>query len=556
MHTGLRCALALCALGSISGLAGAQQLRIVESIPGTFLDISSTGTPLNLADDGEVSFTSTIGNALLPAGTVRIAANGGARFGTSAIPNLGLDLAPDNTSLPATGAFGRRQALLPYWDDLSLAHGDVYVREQAGRLIIQWDGVQVQGATFVDRMTFQLQVFAQGPLHAQFVYRSLGVHGVASNFGGGATIGYQGPTGTSVQFALDANHVLANGSVLSLLDAATTTLMFDSLPGTFIDISTTGTPLGLIEDDELDVPTTIRNAVLGTGTVRVGANGGIKLLSGTDHLRAGNQQLPSTSAFSGGTALLPFWDDLAPRQFGPGEVLKLELPDRLIVQWDEVRFFQAPLAEHVTFQVQIFRDSEVAAQFLYADVEGARADRGSSATVGYQAGGIGSDIEYSFNSTALSNGMVLSLLAFGQFVGTPYCLTAANSTGEAGLLVARGSTSLALNDLNLLATDLPANSAAFFLVGSTAGFVPAAGGSAGNLCLGGQIGRVVGGAILNSGLVGRVSTAVDLTQLPSPNGPFVATTGQTLSFQCWFRDSAAGTITSNLTNGVQVQVQP
>ncbi|MDQ2985545.1 MAG: hypothetical protein M3R13_02330 [Armatimonadota bacterium] len=51
--------------------AALAQLSFDNSIVGTFTDISATGTALNLADDDEANFTSTVGNALLAAGDVR-----------------------------------------------------------------------------------------------------------------------------------------------------------------------------------------------------------------------------------------------------------------------------------------------------------------------------------------------------------------------------------------------------------------------------------------------------------------------------------------------------
>jgi hypothetical protein len=541
------------------------QVRIVDDLPGAFLDIAATGTPLALSDDGEANFVSTIGNSLIPAGQVRIGANGGARFGTSPIPTLGPDLAAVNTSLPSSGAFAGRQALLPFWDDLVLTNsvsgdGEVYVEEVGDVLVIQWDDVRVASATPFDRMTFQVQVLANGPVRARFVYRTIGLQGIASGGGAGATIGYQGPNGTSAQHSLDARTVVTNGTVLSLIEGALPTMIVDSLPGTFLDIAATGTQLALSDDSEIDVTTGVRNALLLGDTVRIGSNGGLKLLGASGVLNAQNTSIPSPLAFEGATSLLPFWDDIAPESQGAvpgaGRIYVQELGDRLVVQWDDVGFFQAPNTERATFQVQVFHERDLAAQFLYRDVEGVRAGSGASATIGYQAGGLGVDVQHSFNAASLSNGAVLSLFAFGTEVGTPYCAVAPNSSGDRALLRGLGTSSIAANDLRLDARLLPPNAASFFLVGTNAGFVPNAGGSQGNLCLGGQIGRGVGGTISNSGAARTVSTSVDLLALPSPTGLFAATAGQTLSFQCWFRDSAAGSPTSNLSNGLQLQVKP
>ncbi len=83
------------------------------------------------------------------------------------------------------------------------------------------------------------------------------------------------------------------------------------------------------------------------------------------------------------------------------------------------------------------------------------------------------------------------------------------------------------------------------------GFVANAGGSQGNLCLGGVIGRYVGpGFIKNSGATGGFNLAVNLQQTPA-GGSFVAVLpGQTWNFQAWYRDiGSGGQPSSNFTDG-------
>jgi len=410
-------AISLLTLVALTGSTHAQ-IRIVDELPGTFIDISTTGTDVGLVNDGEVAFTTTIGNSLLPAGAIRIGANGGVRFGGGSSPvGAGDQLLANNDDLPAVGAFFLQEALLPYWDELELASGGVFVQEIGSTLIVQWEDVQIPGAFFLDRMTFQVQVFSQGPLFAQFVYRSLGAHSVASQRGGSATVGYQGPVGTSVQYSFNANNTLRNGSVLTLVAASRTTFVVDHLPGTFIDITGVGTTLPLTQDEVTAFPTTIQNGLLTSPFVRIGANGGVLLEDDFETLSPNNVALPSPNALAGWTALLPFWDDLAPTLALAGRVIAHEQHDRLIVQWENVGFSQSG-GDRATFQAQIFRDGDVAAQFIYQDIESPRAGRGVSATIG-------------------------------------------------------------LNDLSLHATHLPPSAAAFFLVGTTAGFVANAGGGPG-----------------------------------------------------------------------------
>ena len=85
-------------------------------------------------------------------------------------------------------------------------------------------------------------------------------------------------------------------------------------------------------------------------------------------------------------------------------------------------------------------------------------------------------------------------------------------------------------------------------------FVQMPGGSRGNLCLGGAIGRYVGpGQIKNSGATGSFMLALNLTQTPTPTGLVSVLPGEAWNFQAWHRDAVGGVATSNFTDGVRVQ---
>ena len=137
-------------------------------------------------------------------------------------------------------------------------------------------------------------------------------------------------------------------------------------------------------------------------------------------------------------------------------------------------------------------------------------------------------------------------------VGTNYCDPAVpNSTGLPGTIGATGSELVADNDLTLTAVDLPPNQFGFFLASLTQGFVANPGGSQGNLCLGGTIGRFTA-QVQSSGGAGTFSIPVDLGAMPPPLGSVQP--GDTWSFQAWYRD-VNPTPTSNFTNGVAVTFQ-
>lgn len=133
------------------------------------------------------------------------------------------------------------------------------------------------------------------------------------------------------------------------------------------------------------------------------------------------------------------------------------------------------------------------------------------------------------------------------------CPAAPNSTGTVALLAASGSFTAADNSLRLIATALPENAPGFFLASRASGFTPNPGGSDGNLCLSGAIGRFVGpGQVGDSGAEGRIELDVDLLQVPQPTGFVSAQAGDTWAFQCWYRDANSGATASNLSIGAMV----
>ena len=136
-------------------------------------------------------------------------------------------------------------------------------------------------------------------------------------------------------------------------------------------------------------------------------------------------------------------------------------------------------------------------------------------------------------------------------LGTNYCAAAVNSTGVIATMSAIGSATVADNDVTLTSSDMPLNTFGFFLNSMTQGFVPNPGGSDGNLCLGGGVGRYVGmGQIQSSGPAGEINLAIDLTSHPIPTGLGSVSAGETWNFTCWFRDSSPGG--SNFANGLEI----
>ncbi|MEM9378768.1 MAG: hypothetical protein AAGB93_02385 [Planctomycetota bacterium] len=161
------------------------------------------------------------------------------------------------------------------------------------------------------------------------------------------------------------------------------------------------------------------------------------------------------------------------------------------------------------------------------------------------------EVDFVSSRDSLSGLQVVSLAATS--IGSPYCPGVVNSTGNAGELTAFGRPEVSDNDVTLTTTGLPASSFAFYLASTAQGLVTNPGGSDGNLCLGGSIGRYVGpGQILNAGVAGEVSLVLDLTMTPTPTGFVSVAAGETWNYQTWYRDAPGGVATSNLSNGLSI----
>jgi len=149
-------------------------------------------------------------------------------------------------------------------------------------------------------------------------------------------------------------------------------------------------------------------------------------------------------------------------------------------------------------------------------------------------------------------------------VGTAYCSGVPNSSGHIGVVGAFGSAQITANDLTIGADGLPPAAATLFLCSRTQGMVTQPGGSQGDLCLGGAIGRFVSqvgladssGAFLMSTDPVFAPQTFSLGALPQPTGSVAAMVGETWNFQAWHRDFVQGLgPTSNFTEGLSITFQ-
>lgn len=135
-------------------------------------------------------------------------------------------------------------------------------------------------------------------------------------------------------------------------------------------------------------------------------------------------------------------------------------------------------------------------------------------------------------------------IEFELTLGKPFCLPTANSSGDAALLSASGSTQVGAGTLQLTAAPVPANTVGLVIF-APANKPPMAFGG-GFLCLNGPIVRLPGSG---TGAAGVLSTTVDWT------GPAAAlTAGESFSFQAWFRDPTANP-DFDLSEGLEIAFQ-
>ncbi len=204
-----------CAAVTVCAASADAQVTIVDDRAGMFIDISATGTALGLSDDGEANITTTVGNALFPAGTVRVGNNGG--IGAVDLGDTS-NLFAGNQELPSGLPFdGAENVLVPLWDDWDDESGDVYFQEIGDTLIVQWENRDRFGNDDAATATFQLQLFGTvvDGLAAQYLYPDTEVGDVNEGFGASATVGVVSSLGVSQWSFNEA--VIDNGTVLSVV---------------------------------------------------------------------------------------------------------------------------------------------------------------------------------------------------------------------------------------------------------------------------------------------------------------------------------------------------
>lgn len=156
-----------------------------ESAPcagGNFIDITQTGTPLGLGDEGFVDITMPFSFDFYgtTSNLVSISNNGGILFAS------GWGLSFINEPLPSMVV--GPPAIMPLWDDFSSTQGDVYYETRGAtpnrQFIVEWfDRAHASGPANTDGATFELILGEDGTI--QFEYDDVAYSGF-NNFEGDA----------------------------------------------------------------------------------------------------------------------------------------------------------------------------------------------------------------------------------------------------------------------------------------------------------------------------------------------------------------------------------
>jgi len=214
--------LALLAGTSLACSSASAQYLMNNSTPGTFTDISGTGTAIALTgDDNVAAFTSSVTNSLVTSASMFVCTNG-------FISNSATYNAFTETALPqASVSFG----LFPYWDDLFVSTTATPVGSVVQKAtteggvpvhIVEWVNNRLYPGTSAPA-SFEVKIWgAGGPALVQYLYGPDMSFGGATGNGASASVGVQWTTTNAVQYSLDTAGSVPNNAVISVVpDSAT-----------------------------------------------------------------------------------------------------------------------------------------------------------------------------------------------------------------------------------------------------------------------------------------------------------------------------------------------
>ena len=206
----------------------------------------------------------------------------------------------------------------------------------------------------------------------------------------------------------------------------------DAAPFDWIDISSTGTALGLSDDDYtyFSIPFTVTFYDQEYDHIAVGSNGQVYFED--NYLGWSNKSIPSDTGHEVNRFLAGLWDDLNPGSGGEiyCEVLGSAPERRLVIQFEGVPHYSNIGA--VSFEIIFHENSEqIMMQYLDVDFGNSSYDYGASATVGVQRESEFGQ-QYSYNEPALHNEMAIR---WYREAGPMAGFSATPTTGTAPLAV-------------------------------------------------------------------------------------------------------------------------
>ncbi|MFT6109975.1 MAG: hypothetical protein ACJA2W_002898 [Planctomycetota bacterium] len=143
-----------------------------------------------------------------------------------------------------------------------------------------------------------------------------------------------------------------------------------------------------------------------------------------------------------------------------------------------------------------------------------------------------------------------------SIIGSNYCSSPVNSTGQQGQLAATGSILVAANNLTLTVTQVPEGKLGFIMASRTKGLITNPGGNSGNLCLGGNIMSFQRAGEIGLTAGGTFSLVLPLNNFPGyPYFGVSVMAGDTWNFQFWHQDVVDGTSVTNYSNALELRFQ-
>ncbi len=218
------------------------QVAITNALPGSFVDISTTGTAIaGAGDDTAHGITTTVGNDMFPAGPVTITSNGYIVAAAGTTSTFGNSAITGTSTGTLVGYAAGEKALCPFWDDLyavGAPNATIYWQEISGVLYIQYQNIghfATSSAAGGPGITFQVQIFQGGgcsPSLIQVLYpdATFGGAQAANDNGASATVGYidGAATTNNAQYSFNTAASIPDGTVLTFTKAAPFTLVFSS----------------------------------------------------------------------------------------------------------------------------------------------------------------------------------------------------------------------------------------------------------------------------------------------------------------------------------------